>query len=132
MGKPGGCCRLRPRGPAEDAPRGLGAYLSVRDQVQLVVRSIAPEDIRDSNGVPSGSSTASAATPTTSGVWPTPNRRLWYTCQHQFRRCIEELLVLNLKDFFSRLHLDRWGMRVFCRDSDQRIDISDATVNTAY
>ena len=32
--------------------RGLGAYLSVRDQVQLVVRSIETEDIRDPNGVP--------------------------------------------------------------------------------
>ena len=32
--------------------RGLGAYLSVRDQVQLVVKSIETEDIRDANGVP--------------------------------------------------------------------------------
>lgn len=32
--------------------RGLGAYLSVRDQVQLVVKSIEAEDIRDANGVP--------------------------------------------------------------------------------
>ena len=32
--------------------RGLGAYLSVRDQVQLVVKSIETEDIRDPNGVP--------------------------------------------------------------------------------
>ena len=32
--------------------RGLGAYLSVRDQVQLVVKSIETEDIRDANGIP--------------------------------------------------------------------------------
>lgn len=32
--------------------RGLGAYLSVRDQVQLVIKSIETEDIRDANGVP--------------------------------------------------------------------------------
>ena len=32
--------------------RGLGAYLSIRDQVQLVVKSIEAEDIRDANGVP--------------------------------------------------------------------------------
>ena len=32
--------------------RGLGAYLSVRDQVQLMVKSIEAEDIRDANGVP--------------------------------------------------------------------------------
>ena len=32
--------------------RALGAYLSVRDQVQLVVKSIEAEDIRDANGVP--------------------------------------------------------------------------------
>lgn len=32
--------------------RGLGAYLSVRDQVQLVVKSIETEDIEDENGVP--------------------------------------------------------------------------------
>ena len=32
--------------------RGLGAYLSVRDQVQLVVKSIEAEDIADANGVP--------------------------------------------------------------------------------
>ena len=32
--------------------RSLGAYLSVRDQVQLVVKSIEAEDIRDENGVP--------------------------------------------------------------------------------
>ena len=32
--------------------RGLGAYLSVRDQVQLVVKSIECEDINDDNGVP--------------------------------------------------------------------------------
>jgi nucleoside-diphosphate-sugar epimerase len=32
--------------------RGLGAYLSVRDQVQLVTKSIETEDIRDANGVP--------------------------------------------------------------------------------
>ena len=32
--------------------RALGAYLSVRDQVQLFVKSIETEDIRDENGVP--------------------------------------------------------------------------------
>ncbi|MCZ6471878.1 MAG: NAD(P)-dependent oxidoreductase [SAR324 cluster bacterium] len=32
--------------------RGLGAYLSRRDQVQLVVKSIETEDIADENGVP--------------------------------------------------------------------------------
>ncbi len=32
--------------------RALGAYLSVRDQVQLVVRSIETENIEDENGVP--------------------------------------------------------------------------------
>ena len=32
--------------------RGLGAYLSVRDQVQLVVKSIEIENIEDENGVP--------------------------------------------------------------------------------
>ena len=32
--------------------RGLGAYLSRRDQVQLFVKSIEAEDISDENGVP--------------------------------------------------------------------------------
>ena len=32
--------------------RALGAYLSVRDQVQLVVKSIETEDITEENGVP--------------------------------------------------------------------------------
>ena len=32
--------------------RALGAYLSLRDQVQLVVKSIEAEDITDENGVP--------------------------------------------------------------------------------
>jgi nucleoside-diphosphate-sugar epimerase len=32
--------------------RGLGAYLSVRDQVQLFVRSIEAESIEDENGIP--------------------------------------------------------------------------------
>ena len=32
--------------------RALGAYLSVRDQVQLTVKSIETEDITDENGVP--------------------------------------------------------------------------------
>ncbi|MBI4531202.1 MAG: NAD(P)-dependent oxidoreductase, partial [Candidatus Latescibacteria bacterium] len=32
--------------------RSLGAYLSVRDQVQLVVKSIETENIDDENGVP--------------------------------------------------------------------------------
>ncbi|MDA0746810.1 MAG: NAD(P)-dependent oxidoreductase [bacterium] len=32
--------------------RGLGAYLSVRDQTQLVVKSVETENIEDENGVP--------------------------------------------------------------------------------
>jgi nucleoside-diphosphate-sugar epimerase len=32
--------------------RGLGAYLSARDQVQLVVKSLETENINDENGVP--------------------------------------------------------------------------------
>ena len=32
--------------------RGLGAYLSRRDQVQLFVKSIEVEDISDGNGIP--------------------------------------------------------------------------------
>ena len=32
--------------------RGLGAYLSVRDQVQLFVKSIETENIEDENGIP--------------------------------------------------------------------------------
>ena len=32
--------------------RGLGAYLSIRDQVQLFVKSIETENIEDENGVP--------------------------------------------------------------------------------
>lgn len=32
--------------------RALGAYLSIRDQVQLFIKSIETEDIRDENGVP--------------------------------------------------------------------------------
>ena len=32
--------------------RALGAYLSVRDQVQLFVKSIETDDIRDENGIP--------------------------------------------------------------------------------
>jgi len=32
--------------------RGLGAYLSVRDQVQLFIKSIETENIEDENGVP--------------------------------------------------------------------------------
>lgn len=32
--------------------RGLGAYLSVRDQVQLIVKSIETENIEDENGIP--------------------------------------------------------------------------------
>ena len=32
--------------------RGLGAYLSRRDQVQLFVKSVETPDIRDANGVP--------------------------------------------------------------------------------
>ena len=43
------------RASAEDLKRmhrGLGAYLSVRDQVQLVVKSIEAEDIENKYGVP--------------------------------------------------------------------------------
>ncbi len=32
--------------------RGLGAYLSVRDQIQLFVKSIETEEIEDENGIP--------------------------------------------------------------------------------
>ena len=32
--------------------RGLGAYLSVRDQLQLFVKSIETENIEDENGIP--------------------------------------------------------------------------------
>jgi hypothetical protein len=32
--------------------RGLGAYLSRRDQIQLFVKSIEVEDISDENGIP--------------------------------------------------------------------------------
>ena len=32
--------------------RALGAYLSIRDQVQIFVKSIETEDIRDENGIP--------------------------------------------------------------------------------
>ena len=56
--------QLRIGGPREDdavsfSPdhpdqmhRGLGCYLSARDQVQLMVKSVETEDIRDENGVP--------------------------------------------------------------------------------
>ena len=57
--------QLRIGGPRDDADldnvapgdlkkmhRGLGAYLSRRDQVQLFVKSIEAEDIADANGVP--------------------------------------------------------------------------------
>ena len=57
--------QLRIGGPRDDADlgnvapgdlkkmhRGLGAYLSRRDQVQLFVKSIETEDIADANGVP--------------------------------------------------------------------------------
>ena len=40
-----------PDRPAE-MHRGLGGYLSARDQVQLMVKSIDATDIRDENGVP--------------------------------------------------------------------------------
>lgn len=40
-----------PDRPAE-MHRGLGGYLSARDQVQLMVKSIEAEDIRDENSVP--------------------------------------------------------------------------------
>jgi len=36
----------------EEMHRGLGGYLSARDQVQLMVKSIDADDIRDENGVP--------------------------------------------------------------------------------
>ena len=39
-------------GDVKKMHRGLGAYLSVRDQVQLVVKSLETEDVRDENGVP--------------------------------------------------------------------------------
>jgi hypothetical protein len=32
--------------------RGLGAYLSVRDQVQLIVKSIETENIENEHGIP--------------------------------------------------------------------------------
>jgi len=57
--------QLRIGGPRDDADlgkvapgdlkrmhRGLGAYLSRRDQIQLFVKSIEVEDIADENGVP--------------------------------------------------------------------------------
>ena len=57
--------QLRIGGPRDDADlpemkagqlkemhRGLGAYFSQRDQVQLFVKSIEANDIRDANGVP--------------------------------------------------------------------------------
>ena len=43
------------RASAEDLKsmhRGLGAYLSVRDQIQLVVKSLETKNINDANGVP--------------------------------------------------------------------------------
>lgn len=58
------CVQLRIGGPRETdidscgpedlkkMHRALGAYLSVRDQVQLTVKSIETEDITDENGVP--------------------------------------------------------------------------------
>ena len=39
------------RGDIKRMHRGLGAYLSQRDQVQLFVKSIETQDIRDENGV---------------------------------------------------------------------------------
>jgi hypothetical protein len=39
-------------GDLKKAHRALGAYLSVRDQVQLVIASIETENIEDANGVP--------------------------------------------------------------------------------
>ena len=57
--------QLRIGGPRDDADlgnvevgdlkkmhRGLGAYLSRRDQVQLFVKSIETEDIRNEDGIP--------------------------------------------------------------------------------
>ena len=41
-----------PLGDLQCVHRALGAYLSVRDQVQLVVKSIETEHIRDEHGVP--------------------------------------------------------------------------------
>ena len=43
--------RLKP-GDLKRMHRGLGAYLSVRDQVQLFVKSIETPDIRDAHGIP--------------------------------------------------------------------------------
>ena len=63
------------RAKAEDLKgmhRGLGAYLSVRDQVQLVVKSIETVDIEDENGIPFQIFTASAGTRTISGASPMP------------------------------------------------------------
>ena len=41
-----------PPGDLQRLHRALGAYLSVRDQVQLFVKSIETQDIRDEHGVP--------------------------------------------------------------------------------
>ncbi len=41
-----------PPGDLQRLHRALGAYLSVRDQVQLFAKSIEAEDIRDEHGVP--------------------------------------------------------------------------------
>jgi hypothetical protein len=41
-----------PPGNLQRLHRALGVYLSVRDQVQLFVKSIEAEDIRDEHGVP--------------------------------------------------------------------------------
>jgi hypothetical protein len=43
--------RCRP-GDLKGMHRALGAYLSARDQVQLVVKSIETESIEDENGIP--------------------------------------------------------------------------------
>ena len=63
-GKPLENVQIRIGGPRENDPaniepgnlqrlhRALGVYLSIRDQVQLFVKSIEAEDIRDEHGVP--------------------------------------------------------------------------------
>ena len=52
--------------------RALGAYLSVRDQVQLIVKSIEADDIADDNDIPFQFSTVSTTTPTASGASKMP------------------------------------------------------------
>ena len=44
--------RIRSADDLKAMHRGLGAYLSVRDQIQLFVKSIETENIEDENGIP--------------------------------------------------------------------------------